>query len=104
MIRTFIDLAPRGRGPCSRSDARRHAQGWWSRSSRQSRSSLGSCSSQVDPPATHRNAAPAHADRGDPRGGPIDLDVEDAWAFDLEVLLDSDAAPEHPSYQLLGVD
>src|SRR5437899_12789814 len=81
MIRTFIDLAP---------SARRHAQGWLSRSSRQSRSSLGLYVSKVEPPAAHRHAAAAHPNARDPPAGAVDLDVEDARTSDLEALLAAD--------------
>src|SRR5438445_10562555 len=95
MIRTFIDLAP---------SARRHAQGWWSRSSRQSRSSLGSCFSQVEPPAAHRHAAAADTNSGHGRAGSIYLDVEDARASDFEALLDADARRGLDSNELVGDD
>src|SRR5438067_9056597 len=92
MIKTFIDLAP---------SARRDAQGWWSRSSRQSRSSLVSCSSNVEPPAAHRDAAAADADGGDRRAGAIDLDVEDARPADLEPLLAPYAGRRSDLHQLV---
>src|SRR5947209_6855717 len=92
MMRTFIDLAPRGRGPWARSD----------RSSRRSRSSLGSCSSYVEPPPADENAATADANRGDRWSSPIDFYLEDARAAHLEALLDPDACRWLDPHQLVS--
>src|SRR6266581_6758567 len=95
MMRTFIDLAP---------SARRRAQGWGSRSSRRSRSSLGSSFSYVEPAAAHRDAAAPDADRGDRRAGAIDLDIEDARPSDLEALLAADSRRRCGLHQLVRDD
>src|SRR6266480_5196441 len=92
MIRTFIDLAL---------SARRHAQGWRSRSSRRSRSSLVPGSSQLEPTAAYRDAAAADANGGDGRAGSIDLDVEDARPSDLEPLLAADSGGGRDLHQLV---
>src|SRR3989475_4107342 len=89
MMRTFIDLAPRGRGlggrgPRTRSGARRD------RSSRQSRSSRASGYSYVQPSAAARAAAAPASHTGDRRAASINFDVENARPADLEALLDTD--------------